>query len=86
MSNIDLEKLTENLLEDLQEFKYEGVDKEVAMMHIYRAFSLGRETATSVAEAWWETMDQDAQYQAEQEHKDELSKSEMYIETYNFYR
>lgn len=55
--NVDIEKAAELLLKDLETFKGDGVEKQIAVMHLYRTFQAGKNV-----DNWWEHMDEDPNY------------------------
>jgi hypothetical protein len=48
---VDLAKLAEQLLKDLEAFKGEGLDQQITVMYLYNAFTLGDK------HGWWQDLD-----------------------------
>lgn len=64
--NVDLKKLAEQTLQDVEEFKEEGFEKEIWMMALHSAYQAGLEVGRHEKLApWWEDLDKDASYQDE---------------------
>lgn len=62
--NIDLKKLAEQTLQDVEEFKEEGLEREIWMMALHSAYQAGLEAGRrEKLVPWWEDIDQDVSYQ-----------------------